>query len=165
MKVLTVLCLNIHLLISKDLSTVCKNSCRDSHEIVQAHTESNGLGLFKVDVAIADTISQQIRTAHRQFHCEELSPGKWPGLLICPSPCLNFLSWKDLNGVDPLKDPFSNTTIVLSFYCNTESGQCIDVGKGTILAYSSLIDTAIKADIPLGTRVYKNVNFEWLFPK
>ena len=163
MRILIILCLRIYPLVSKDLSTVCRNTCRASHEIVQAHTESNGLGLFKVDVAIADTISQQIETAHKQFHCEELS--KWPGLLICPSPCLNFLSWKDLDGVDPLKDPFSNITIVLSFYCNAGSGQCIDVGKGTILTYSSLIDIAVKADIPLGTRVYKIVNFEWLFPK
>lgn len=84
MKVITFLCLKI--LAARDLTTTCRNSCRASNEIVQAQTESTGLGLFKIDIGIGDTISQQIETAHKQFHCEELS--QWPKLLICPSPCL-----------------------------------------------------------------------------
>lgn len=64
---------------------------------------------------------------------------------------LSFLTWEDLDGVDPLKNPFSNITIILSYYCDNESSQCIHVEKGDIISYSSLVATAQKADIPLGS--------------
>ena len=66
--------------------------------------------------------------------------------------CLSFLKFQDLDGVDPLGDPFMNASVFLEYFCDYNSDTCINTSSGAVNVLSMIVKPLVQASLTSNLR-------------